>query len=95
MLPTLPNKEDVTETVEVARWLSQKPRSSTELADRIHGAKNSREISILWSRLVDAWASTFEPSGRISEIHAEVYSDRDYSVQMYWSTVALDVDYLS
>jgi len=80
---------------ETYRWLAARSRQPADVAQRLLAESDVSSRSILWQRLVEAWAETCKPVGQIRAIYAEAVDAREYSVEEYWQGSQLDFDYLS
>jgi len=95
LLPVPDELVDTPRQQETYRWLAARARRPMDVAQRLLAEPDVSSRSILWSRLAEAWAETCEPKGQIRSIYAEAVDAREYSVEEYWQSAQLDLDYLS
>jgi hypothetical protein len=95
-LGTMPEElTDAPRLGETLRWLSTRPRSSTDIAERILSEPDSTSIGVLWKRLAEAWSGSCRPVGSIGAVYGEAVDANEYPVAEYWAGDHLDLDYLS
>jgi len=70
-------------------------RGPAQVAERLLGAATPDDQAWCWARLGDAWAACCDPEENITSITGEVLGADEYSIDRYWSSEPLDLDYLS
>ena len=95
-LPPVPEEViDTPQQVETLNWLAARDRKAPEIAQRLIIEADLGSRAILWQRLGEAWAKMCRPVGCVQGVSAEVADAREYSVEDYWDSAQLDLDYLS
>lgn len=92
-LPVLEQQPQPTQ--ELLGWAASKPRGPAELAERMKAPLPPDDLAWLWDQLVDAWVALCQPHGAVREVTAEVVCADEYTVDRYWRSQRLDLDYLS
>jgi len=70
-------------------------RTSTEVAERIVKVTDDADLLWLWARLGEAWTDLCEAAGVVGSFGSEVVGADEFTVDRYWASAELDIDYLS
>lgn len=96
ILPRLP--QDLPESdgfKEAKKWLAERKRDSTQIAEYIDQIDDAQALSLLWQSLVDEWMGNVLGYKTFNDSSGFAVGEDDYTIRQYWNSSALDLDYLS
>ncbi len=96
VLPALPDSvETSSKLIECISWFEEMNPDSLEIARRLEVVSDAQARGYLWGQLVARWMSLVDTSGSLTSALAEVTPEDEFTMREYWTTEALDLDYLS
>ncbi len=66
-----------------------------EIATRLQAERDPDIKAVLWDALAEAWVQNCDLTGVIKSVDSEVTMADDFTLDRYWATERLDLDYLS
>jgi hypothetical protein len=93
-LPAIPEKDVLEPPEDLVRWYGG-GRRPDEIASRLANTDDEGARLYLWNRLADVWVGLCVARYPLTQLTAEVVTSEDMSLQRYWKTQRLDLDYLS
>lgn len=88
-------EEPVDPSTDLVAWAASAAPGPPELAARLREAVEPEDVVWLWDRLAEAWAAACAPRGAVNQVTAEVVCADEYTIDRYWRSHRLDLDYLS
>jgi hypothetical protein len=82
-------------TEDLAVQLPQHLDSPAEVASRLTDNLSPADRSFVLRSLVNSWSRLYRPSGVVTSLEGEMLGEDEYTVERYWSSESLDLDYLS
>ena len=90
-----PFEPDAAASDELVAWLPNHLDSPVEIASRLDGDLSAKDRSLVLRSLVNSWSRLCKPVGVVRSLEGEMVGEEEYTVERYWNSESLDLDYLS